>query len=364
MKNTVRHTIAFLGVTLMATHVGGASAAAAAAPFRDSGNGFEQPMPVTPAQKEVERLLKRIASNTAVAGMYAEKLDDVTRVGSRLSYETHAAKLNAVKGAINAIGSDFWNLRELRASALPWQESLMLRIEPVLVGLASHTTTAIDRLNEDRGKLESQEYRDAVGNMKTYAGHAHMLVTVKLDYAEARERLNLLDGSALEPIAKLSQAPEAAAKVSSKAAKSLEERVRSELLRLPYYGVFDHLAFRVDGDQVTLSGDVSWPTLKADAERAAGSVEGVAAVTSDIKVLPLSSNDNRIRLATYWAIYGNSTLARYRLYPNPPIRIIVENGHVTLKGVVSSDMDRTIAHMQANRVPGAFSVTNNLQTGS
>ena len=200
--------------------------------------------------------------------------------------------------------------------------------------------------------------------MQTYAGHAHMLVTVNLDYAEVGERLNLLDGSALEPIVKLKQAPEAAAKVSSKAAKSLEERVRSELLRLPYYGVFDHLAFRVDGDQVTLSGDVSWPTVKADAERAAGSVQGVAAATSDIKVLPLSSNDNRIRLATYWAIYGNSTLARYRLNPNPPIRIIVENGHVTLKGVVSSDMDRTIAHMQANRVPGAFSVTNNLQTGS
>ena len=155
MKNAVRHTIAFLGVTLMATHVGPASAAAgAAAPFRDSGNGFEQPMPVTPAQEEVERLLKRIASNTAVAGMYAEKLD-VTSVGSRLSYETRAAKLSAVKGAINAIGSDFRNLHEFRASALPWQESLMLRIEPVLVGLASHTTTAIDRLNEDRGKLES-----------------------------------------------------------------------------------------------------------------------------------------------------------------------------------------------------------------
>jgi len=135
-------------------------------------------------------------------------------------------------------------------------------------------------------------------------------------------------------------------------------------LRLPYYGVFDHLTFRVDGDRVALSGVASWPTLKTDAERAAHSVEGVTTVTSDIKVLPLSSHDDRVRLATYRAIYGDLTLARYRLNPHPPIRIIVENGHVTLKGVVGNEMDRTIAYTQANSVPGAFSVTNDLQIGS
>ena len=154
------------------------------------------------------------------------------------------------------------------------------------------------------------------------------------------------------------------APVSTKSAKSLAQRVRSELLRLPYYGAFDFLTFQVDGDLVRLSGHVSGPTLKADAEHAARSVEGVGGVTSDIKVLPVSPNDDRIRLATYRAIYGNSTLVRYRLNPHPPIRIIVENGHVTLKGVVGSDMDRTVAHMQANRVPGVFSVTNHLQVGS
>jgi hyperosmotically inducible protein len=296
--------------------------------------------------------------------MYAEELDALTRVGSRRSYETLADKLNGAKDAINAIGSDFRNLNELSASALPWQQSLMIRMEPVLVGLAGHTNDAIERLNEDRRKLESPEYREAVGNMHAYARHAHKLVAVNLDYAQARERLNRLDGAVVEPVEKLSLAPKSATRVSSQAAKSLDERVRSELLRLPYYGVFDHLSFRVDGDRVTLSGEVSWPTLKTDAEHAARSVEGVAAVNSDIKVLPLSPNDNRIRLATYWAIYGNSTLARYRLNPNPPIRIIVDNGHVTLKGVVGTDLDRTLAHMQANRVPGAFSVTNNLQTGS
>ena len=362
MTNTVRRTIGFLGVTLMATQLIGATATAVV-PFRSSSSSFEQPVPVTPAQKEAEGLLKQIASNAAVASKHADKLDSFTRVGSRLSYETHAAELTAAKEAINAMGSDFRQLQELRPSALPWQQSLMDRMEPVLVGLASHTTAAIERLNEDRRNLPSQEYRDAVGNMYAYAGHARTLVSVNLDYAQAREKLNRLDASALEPVAKLS--PErAAAGVSTKGAKSLEQRVRSELLRLPYYGVFDYLAFQVDGDQVTLSGHVSRPTLKADAERAARSVEGVAGVTSDIKVLPVSPNDDRIRLATYWAIYGNSTLVRYNLNPHPPIRIIVENGHVTLKGAVGTDMDRTIADMQANSVPGAFSVTNDLQVGS
>jgi len=363
MTNTVRRTIGFLGVTLMATQLIGAPATAAL-PFRGSSSSFEQAMPLTPAQKQAERLLKQIASNAAVAGRHADKLDSLTRAGSRASYETHAAELTGAKEAIHAMGSDFRQLQELRASALPWQQSLMDRMQPVLVELANHTTEAIERLNGERHKVSSQEYRDAVGSMYAYAGHARTLVSVNLDYAQAREKLNRLDAAAEEPVAKLSTEREAGGGASTKAAPSLEQRVRSELLRLPYYGVFDFLALKVDGDQVTLSGHVSWPTLKTDAERAARSVEGVAGVRSDIKVLPVSPNDDRIRLATYRAIYGNSTLARYRLNPHPPIRIIVENGHVTLKGVVGSEMDRGIAQMQANSVPGAFSVTNNLQLGS
>ncbi len=135
-------------------------------------------------------------------------------------------------------------------------------------------------------------------------------------------------------------------------------------MKLPYYGVFDYLAFQVDGDRLALSGHVNWPTLKTDAERAVRGVEGVAAVHSNIEVLPLSPHDERIRMAAYRAIYGHPTLARYRLNPHPPIRIIVKNGNLTLMGVVGSEMDRTIAHLRANGVPGAFSVTNNLQVGS
>jgi hyperosmotically inducible protein len=261
------------------------------------------------------------------------------------------------------MGADFRRLQELRSSALPWQQVLIDRMEPVLTGLAGHATEAIERLNEDRRRLTSQDYRDAIGNMYNHAAEARNLVSVHLEYAQAREKLNRLDVSALQPVANLAPAQRTDA-VSPKAAKSLEQRVRSELLKLPYYGVFDHLGFQVNVDQVTLAGEVSWPALKTDAERVVRSIEGVEGVTSNIKVLPLSPNDDRIRMATYWAIYGNSTLARYRLNPHAPIRIIVENGNVTLKGVVASEMDRTIAYMQASRVPGAFSVTNHLLVGS
>ena len=259
------------------------------------------------------------------------------------------------------MGADLRKLQELRPSALPWQQAVIDRVEPVLTGLAGHATEAIERLNQDRGRLHSQEYRDAVGNLYAYAGQARNLIAVNLDYAQAREKLNRLDATAVESSAKVSPEP---SPLSSKPLKSLEQRVNSELLKLPYYGVFDHLAFQVDGDQVTLSGHVNWPTLKTDAERAVRGVEGVAAVHSNIQVLPLSPNDDRIRMAAYRAIYGQPTLARYRLNPHPPIRIIVSNGNLTLMGVVGSEMDRTIAHMQANSVPGAFSVTNNLQVGS
>jgi hypothetical protein len=186
--------------------------------------------------------LKQLAANAAVAGKHADKLDSFTRVGSGLSYETHAAELTAAKEAINAMASDFRQLQELRPSALPWRQSLIDRMEPVLAGLASHTTEAIERLNDNGRKLSSPEYRDAVGNMFAYAGHARTLVSVNLDYARAREKLNRLNADALEPLAKQSPAREAAGE-SSKTARSLEQRVRSELLKLLYYGVFDFLAF-------------------------------------------------------------------------------------------------------------------------
>ena len=141
----------------------------------------------------------------------------------------------------------------------------------------------------------------------------------------------------------------------------LEQRVRHELVLLPFFDVFDNLAFQVDGDKVILTGQVVRPSLKISAERVVKSIEGVASVDNRVEVLPLSTFDNRIRLGVLRAIYGSNALFRYNLGPIAPIRIIVKNGDVTLEGVVASEMDRNIANIQANIVPGVFSVTNNLK---
>jgi len=141
----------------------------------------------------------------------------------------------------------------------------------------------------------------------------------------------------------------------------LEKEVRHELVMLPFYSVFDNLAFKVDGDRVELSGQVSRPTLKSDAERVVKNIEGVESVTNNIEVLPVSPNDDRIRLAVYRAIYGHTALQQYGLRSVPPIHIIVKNGNLTLEGVVGNEMDKNIANIQAKSVPGIFSVTNNLR---
>ena len=149
---------------------------------------------------------------------------------------------------------------------------------------------------------------------------------------------------------------------ASKTSPTLDEQVRHELIMLPYYNVFDSLSFQVTGDKVTLTGQVSRPVLKSDAENVVKRIPGVRSVENQIEVLPLSPFDNRIRYAELRAIYGNSALFRYNVMgPIAPIRIIVNNGNVTLEGVVANQMDKQIAGLAANGVPGVFSVTNNLQ---
>lgn len=142
----------------------------------------------------------------------------------------------------------------------------------------------------------------------------------------------------------------------------LERLVRHELVMLPYYSVFDSLAFKVEGSQVELLGQVNRPTLKTDAERLVRAIEGVEGVKNSIEVLPVSSHDDQIRFAVYRAIYGHTALQRYGIQAVPPIHIIVRNGRVHLEGVVANDADKNIAGIQANSVSGVFSVTNNLRT--
>ena len=147
----------------------------------------------------------------------------------------------------------------------------------------------------------------------------------------------------------------------------LERQVRRALVTQPFYTVFDNLEFKVVSHRVELYGQVTQPgVLKSDAENAVKHIEGVESVTDNIQVLPLSPIDDQIRRAEYRAVFrGNGgELSGYSMGANPSIHIIVNNGHVTLEGVVDGEMDKTVANMLANQVPGVFSVTNNLRVES
>jgi hyperosmotically inducible protein len=148
---------------------------------------------------------------------------------------------------------------------------------------------------------------------------------------------------------------------SAKSQERIIREVRHELLMLPYFGVFDYIAYKVDGFTVTLLGEVVRPTLKSDAENAVKHIEGVEKVDNQIEVLPPSPMDDGLRLRLYHEIYGYPALEKYALGVQKPIRIIVKNGRVTLEGVVDSDADKNLAGLRANSVPGIFQVTNNLQ---
>jgi hyperosmotically inducible protein len=147
---------------------------------------------------------------------------------------------------------------------------------------------------------------------------------------------------------------------SAKSQERITKEVRHELLMLPYFGVFDYIAYKVDGYNVTLLGQVVRPTLKSDAENAVKHIEGVEKVDNQIEVLPPSSQDDAIRRRLFRAIYGYPSLERYALGVQKPIRIIVKSGRVTLEGVVDSDADKNLVGLRANGVSGIFSVTNNL----
>jgi hyperosmotically inducible protein len=148
---------------------------------------------------------------------------------------------------------------------------------------------------------------------------------------------------------------------STRGQERITKEVRHELLMLPWFGVFDNIAYKVDGGTVTLLGQVTRPSLKSDAENVVKHIEGVEKVDNQIEVLPPSPMDDQLRLQLFQAIYGYAPLQKYALGVQKPIRIIVKNGRVTLEGVVDNETDKNLAGMRANSVPGIFSVTNNLQ---
>jgi len=141
----------------------------------------------------------------------------------------------------------------------------------------------------------------------------------------------------------------------------ITEQVRHKLAMIPYYSVFDILEYKVDGDTVTLMGEVRRPVIKDEAESSVKHIEGVKMVRNQIEVLPPSPFDDRLRRAEYRSIYSFGPLQPYALGVNPGIHIIVKNGDVTLEGSVTSKGDWNAANVRAHMVPGVFSVTNNLR---
>lgn len=154
--------------------------------------------------------------------------------------------------------------------------------------------------------------------------------------------------------------PNAKTQRETKSNQNIVREVRHQLLLLPYYSVFDNLEFKVDGDHVTLLGQVTRPTLKSDAEGVVKTIEAVSGVANNIEVLPLSPMDDQLRRALYRAIYGDAVLSKYGWSSMPSIHIIVKNGHVTLEGVVDSEADKNLAGLRANGVSNVFEVKNNL----
>jgi hyperosmotically inducible protein len=144
--------------------------------------------------------------------------------------------------------------------------------------------------------------------------------------------------------------------------QQVSKKVRKELVTLPYYGVFDNLAYKVEGSTVILYGQVVRPSTRQDAEHRVARISGVERVVNNIEVLPLSSFDDSVRVSTYRTLFRSGGLYRYAMGANPSIHIVVKGGHVTLEGVVSNEADSQLAYMAASGVSGVFSVTNNLRT--
>jgi hyperosmotically inducible protein len=148
---------------------------------------------------------------------------------------------------------------------------------------------------------------------------------------------------------------------ASRSVGGLEDEIRHQLLMLPYYGVFDNLEFEVQEDgTVVLSGQAMRPTLKSDAEHVVRRLPGVGEIINRVEVLPFSRFDDQIRVAVYRALFSSTQLDRYAMGAIPAIHIIVKNGNVTLIGAVATQMDKNVAGIIANGVPGTFSLTNNL----
>jgi hyperosmotically inducible periplasmic protein len=142
----------------------------------------------------------------------------------------------------------------------------------------------------------------------------------------------------------------------------LVREVRHEILMYPRYSIWDNVTFRVDEGTIELMGAVNQPYKKSDIEKIVKTLPGVTGVKDEIKVLPLSSEDDRLRVQVARAIFRDPSMSRYAIQPVSPIHIIVDNGHVSLEGVVATEADKNIAGIRASGAGLSFGpVVNNLQ---
>ncbi len=146
----------------------------------------------------------------------------------------------------------------------------------------------------------------------------------------------------------------------TKSGRTVEQKVQRQLLRMPRYEVFDFISFSVDGSTVTLNGKVRNAINKSEAQNRVEDIPGVERVVNNIEVLPLGSFDDGIRANLYRRLANSGGLSRYLWPVNPSVRLIVDNGHVTLEGYVSNKGDYRTMNILAHGIPNVFSVTNNL----
>src|SRR5438270_3369183 len=142
---------------------------------------------------------------------------------------------------------------------------------------------------------------------------------------------------------------------------ALIKKVAHEIRMYDRYTIWDNINIKVNDGNVELLGQVSQPYKKADLARLAQRVPGVRSVTNELEVLPLSNFDDQLRLRVARAIYRDPVLSRYGIQAVPPIHIIVDNGHVTLEGVVNNQMEKNVAGIRAASGMSFGPVINNLR---
>jgi hyperosmotically inducible protein len=171
-------------------------------------------------------------------------------------------------------------------------------------------------------------------------------------------------GAGVIAAAQTPAAPHSQTKAPDKSSDALAKSVHHQIQVLPFYSVFDNIESRVDGNRVTLTGQVLRSTLKNHAEAAVKDLEGVTAVSNQIEVLPASSFDDDLRTAIYRALFEDEILKKYATETVPPIRIIVKDVNVVLVGTVQNDSDRKLAGTLASQVPNSKSLQNHLTVKS